>query len=340
MIVYFSTVIRAAPIPQGGELVALDWERKTIVARHAVIPGDPPLCDPNPRGGTRGGRGILIRNGEVLVASYHTLHSFDRNLRPTRELSNPLFANLHEMCWDGDNIWSSSTAIDAAVKISADGAPLDAWWAREDPVVARRFEISPLEIDKRADNRATFVDVGNTAPGHVHLNAVTLFDGHPVVVLNRYGCIVRLYPTEVLFEDPLLQGCHNLVVTPDGHLLINNSRNRSLDVFSAKGRLVCRHKLDKFPIVRSILRKHRWQRTQSWLARHGQPRRLFQRLFTAAVMSRPVFVRGLCLTPGHSVLVGISPAAILELDWKSGRLIDQFIHATDVCVCVHGLAVG
>src|SRR5438105_11528205 len=107
MIVYFSPVIRSAPLDSGGELVRLDWERKKVLAKVAVIPTDPVIRDPNPRGGTRGGRGILVEDGQVYVASYHTLHVFDRDLQPVRCISNPFFAGLHELCWDNGSIWAS-----------------------------------------------------------------------------------------------------------------------------------------------------------------------------------------------------------------------------------------
>src|SRR5208337_1118904 len=110
MIIYFSTVVRSAPLHLGGELVKLDWDRKEILGRTQIVPNDPMIHDLNPRGGTRGGRGILVKNGEVYAASYHTLHVFDRTLQPLRPISNRLFAGLHELCWDGDAIWATATS--------------------------------------------------------------------------------------------------------------------------------------------------------------------------------------------------------------------------------------
>src|SRR5437764_6835434 len=121
MIVYFSTVVRTAPLDQGGELVKLDWRRKEVLGRVPIFPTNPPVEDPNPRGGTRGGRGILVNEREVYVASYHSLHVFDHELRPTRTVTNPLFAGIHEIAWDGDGIWVSSTRLDGAVKVSPAG---------------------------------------------------------------------------------------------------------------------------------------------------------------------------------------------------------------------------
>ena len=96
--------------------------------------------------------------------------------------------------------------------------------------------------------------------------------------------------------------------------------------------------LDKLAPVAKILRHHAWPRLQCWLAKYGRPHRVFHPLFLHAVVSRPIFVRGFCETPNGNILVGISPAAILELDWKSGELVDFFTYSDAVGVCVHGLA--
>lgn len=339
MHVYFSTVIRQAPLSAGGEVVKLDWTRKKVLAVQPIVPTDPPVCATNTRGGTRGGRGIHIPNGEVIVASYHSLHSFDLDLNPFQRISNPNFANLHEICSQDNSIWTTSTEIDAAVKVDREGRTIETWWPRDDTVTAERFGLTPLNLDKGADNRTAYVDMGNGDASHVHINAVGIGrDGRPLMLLNKFGAVVRLHPTEVLIVEPLMRGCHNLLVTQNGHLLINNTIQRSVDVFDAQGTLRNRIMLDKLAPVAKILRRHAWPRLQCWLAKYGRPHRLFHPLFLHAVVSRPIFVRGLCETPNGNILVGISPAAILELDWKSGKLVDFFAYSDAVSVCVHGLA--
>ena len=120
--------------------------------------------------------------------------------REVRRITNPLFANLHELAWDGNQIWAASTAIDAAIKVESTGAAVAMWWPREDPLTKSRFGLAPLAIDKRADNRLRFLGVSDLAPGHVHLNAIALNGPRPLVLLNRYGAVVALDPTEVLIE--------------------------------------------------------------------------------------------------------------------------------------------
>ena len=80
MIVYFSTVVRAAPQEKGGELVKVDWDTKRVLARTPIVPANPSVLDRNSRGSTRGGRGILVDEDYVYVASYHSILVFDHQL--------------------------------------------------------------------------------------------------------------------------------------------------------------------------------------------------------------------------------------------------------------------
>lgn len=73
-------MVRSAPLEQGGEIVLLDWHNKTGEARQAIWPTNPEIVDPNPRGNARGGRCIEVVGDKVIVANYHTLQVYDRQL--------------------------------------------------------------------------------------------------------------------------------------------------------------------------------------------------------------------------------------------------------------------
>jgi hypothetical protein len=341
MMVYFATVRRMAPVNHSGELVQLDWTRRRIVSQTPLVPVNPTVeDDPNPRGGTRGGRGVLVNGDKVFAATYHSMHVFTRDLRPVAQITHPLFSNLHELAWDGDSIWVTSTGVDAAFKIDQSGAVQASWWAREDPSTASHFRLQPLEIDKSEDNRLKFMgrDGSESSPSHVHLNAAAVHRGRPLMLLNRFGSLVQLGPTRVLIEDPSIKGCHNVVVTGTGHLLINDSHHMGVCVFDERGARVRRIELAQYAPVQRLLRLTTVARVQNWLRSHGRPQRLFRRLLGRPVTVKPIYVRGLCETPRGTILVGISPASILEIDWESGRLVDSFTYSTDLKVCVHGLA--
>jgi len=340
MYVYFTTVVRSSPIEQGGEIVKVDWDSKEVVRAVPIVPRDPEIDDPNPRGSTRGGRGILLNGSSILVASYHSLDVFDRDLQPKNRLTNRLFAGLHEVDWQDDNIWVSSTCIDCAVQIDKDGKLLNFWSPRSDDVTRKRFNLPPLDIDPETDNRTCNVDASTTAPGHVHLNAVTMQGDRPLVLLNRFGCLVRLNPTEILVDDPALRGCHNILVLQDGRIMINDTVNRAIRVYDPDGRRLKTIELLKFPEVERVRKKLKFREFACWLNKHGRPHRLFYRLTAPFAVARPLFVRGLCETSYGMILVGFSPATIIELDSEGTRVLDLMQFSEDPRVCIHGIRAG
>ena len=154
MIVYFDTVKRKRPIHEGGELVKLDWATKKVLKTVPIFPYDPDILeDPNPRGNSRGGKGILIDGDEILAGTYHSILAFDLDLNLRRKITNPLFVNIHEMCFSGRDIWVSSTAIDGAVLVDREGRTLRSWWPREEKNLQETFGLRPLDIDKNADKQ-------------------------------------------------------------------------------------------------------------------------------------------------------------------------------------------
>ena len=87
MIAYVTVSDRAAPIAEGGCVLKINWDTKEILEQTPVIPPTPKIPDPPPKGWGRGGRGIVVIEDEVFVASYHTIHVFDLQLRPLRHLA-------------------------------------------------------------------------------------------------------------------------------------------------------------------------------------------------------------------------------------------------------------
>ena len=144
--------------------------------------------------------------------------------------------------------------------------------------------------------------------------------------------------TKLVIEDEQLSGSHNILVTTDGSILVNNTLNRAVHVYDASGSL--RHRIDLlgFPPVRRLYRRHGLAVLGSWLARHGRPSRVFHPLFHPIATARPIFVRGLCQVSDRTILIGISPASLLEVDWQTGELVDVYTYSNDRYVCVHGIA--
>jgi hypothetical protein len=332
MQVFFTTEVRSAPILQGGELIRVDWQRKAVVCKVPIVP-DPLVDDPNPRGGTRGGRGVALFDGRVIAASYHTLNFFDYNLRPKSTITNGLLTGLHEVyVTHRRTLWVSSTDIDAALEIDIDsGHIVRDLWPREMPGLQRTLALTPLKIDKSADNRGRFLAENFTKhQGHLHFNTVSVWRGEIYALFNTYGVIANLDRQEVVIRDAALHGAHNLIIQEDGTAIANGSISRTVRTYDLNAKCLLRViELARFPIVRSLAR---WRDIRFWIQRT-----LSKTGLLPPSPPRPIFARGMDLV-GDQLFVGIAPATILCLHWPTGDLIDFFNYSQDVHVCVHGVS--
>jgi len=320
MIVYFDTVRRKRPVREGGELVKVDWKTKEVLGTVPLYPVDPDIVDdPNPRGNSRGGKGILIAGDEVLAGTYHSIDVYDLDLVFKRRITNNLFVNLHEMCLAGSDIWVSSTTIDCALRVTDGGETVRSWWPREEPVLQGRWGFSPLAIDKNADNRVVHLhaELGQKA-GHTHLNSVFCYGSAVYALLNRMGAIVQIEPSvRVVLEDPALKGAHSPAFCDDGATVaLCCSFDRKIHFYDlAGGRQTSAADLLAFPEIEELHRRH-----------PDEP------------FNKSIFVRGLDFLDERRLLVGISPAAVLEIDFREGRLLDWFPYSSNVGDAVHGIA--
>ena len=334
MEVWFSTVARRAPLDSGGELVQVDLGSRHVLNRRTIAPTDPPVHDANPRGGARGGRGVVVDGDCIVVCSFHSVLVSDRNGNGTRVVSGPTLAGLHE-CWrpGPGRLWVTATDIDAALELDlTSGQVVSERWPRDLQSVQQTFDIPPQRIDRTADHRTVSPESpAGRDPGHLHLNAVTGWRGRLLGLSNRFGAVIDLDDGEIVLRHARLRRAHNLVV--DGELLLTSGTvTGTVEVWDL-GRRRWERSIDlaRMPWVARLVRLPRLEfRTRLLLARAhvgGRP------------TAHPLFVRGLALARDQ-LLVGFSPATIVVLDWPTGRFVDGYTHSTDVSVAVHGLAVA
>lgn len=331
----FGTIVRSAPLEAGGELVVLNWNEKTVEEKVPVVPQDPDIIDdPNPRGNTRGCRGIRWHGDQMIAASYHTLRLYDEELRSVGALSDGLMVGLHEIATTADDtVWVTSTAIDAVIEYDlTEQTRRRAYWPREMEAFQEQLGLVPLSIDKAADNRLNFLAPAKTdSDSHLHLNAVEEHAGDVYALSNAYGAILNLTTSEVVLRHEGLEGAHNLLILDEDVAIVN-------DTF---GGVVRFYDLAERELHRSIdLTDYRWVRE---LIRWKIPPYLAKEVARTVGLrehsvAKPLFVRGLVRDESH-LFVGVSPAAILQIDWQTGELVDAYQYADNVHVCVHGLEV-
>jgi hypothetical protein len=330
---YFSTVFRYAPIDQAGELVKVDWETKKI---EKVVPVGPKVLkfeDPNPRGNSRGGRGIAILDGKVVMASYCELQVYDLDLNPLFNISHNLMSGIHEIYHEGGaRLWVVSTSLNCAILLDLNsGQLLDEIWPQEISTFQNRWGIRPRTINKEEDNRIQFLshDIEKD-PYHLHFNAYYPWKGERFGLFNRYGAVVNLTRNSVLFEDPKIIGAHNLIITDDGHLLVNDTRNQGVNVYNMNGMLTKRINLLPMHSAGKRVKHYKFL---------GPARKLLTRIgIKQKSVKMPFFVRGMDLHE-ELLFIGISPASVLCVNWITGELVDTFQYSQDVRKAVHGVKV-
>lgn len=350
MQIYFSVIYRTAPVAEAGEIVSLDWNNKTVLNKAKIWPYNPDLEDPNPRGNTRGGRGITNRDGQIIVASYHSLHIYDYNLNFQRKISHPLFVNLHEIKSTEDGcIWAAATGIDAALKLNIDAQQplIESYWPREHTLLQKSLSLEPLSIDKESDNRGKFLSRQHAEnESHTHLNDLVIINGDPFALLNKYGAVVNLVTGEIVINEPVgLRGAHNIVVDKDKHqLFINNTLQRAvhiydLDTFS----LIKVIALKDSPPILDLVKDEFMPASSLWTFLSKANRSIFRKLFDRIGLSKnipamPLFVRGMALLDEY-VFIGISPASIIQFNWQTGQLVDIYQYSEDVKATIHGIQI-
>src|SRR4051794_28988882 len=108
----------------------------------------------NPRGGHRGGRGVCVCDGQLLIANSDEIHVFDPAWRTTNVLSHPLIGDIHGLAPTSDGVWVCASRADSMVRIGWDGAVRETWTWRADPTLVKRFGYRTVApIDQSRDYR-------------------------------------------------------------------------------------------------------------------------------------------------------------------------------------------
>ncbi len=331
---YFTTIVRGADVAHGGELVAFDWATKQVCARVPVMPENPSFVDPNPRGNSRGGRGVaVLPDGRVAAASYHSIYIYSPDLKTHQQFSHPLFAGLHDLVLtERGTLWVASTSVDAALEFDYTSRKIvREFWPREMPEIQKALGVVPLKIDKAADNRLLFLEEHHVRnPSHLHLNIATQWRGEVYAFFHAFGAVANLTQGKILFRDAALKGSHNLIILDDGTAIINNTFKHSVQFCElTSGRILREIQLTDFPAVRRLVRPAERLR---YIVRG-----LLNRLGLKYVSNPlPFFVRGMSLKDDH-LFIGLSPCALLRIDLASGKLLDSFSYSHSLASCVHGL---
>jgi hypothetical protein len=328
-----TTVIREAHVGKQdlGFIYDVDWDAGAVVRRLRVPEPSFPRSDDNPRGGVRGGRGVAVTSQGILVANYDGIYVFDDDWRPLDVIESPLFVGLHEIHWDGTQLWITATALDVVLKMRL-GEPPELAWDAHDRTVARKVGVRRLQraLDGTVDYRVE----GAQKVDECHVNSAV---PHGDALIINCGVVHRT-------SSPL------------------DRAERRFHKFARR-----RPPLDKLPVRkprRFVVSLHADGRVERiaelgdhWMPSHngqssngrvlvndspGKALRVFSGKDPAETRDIPLpgrWHRGLAVVGPDSAVVGAAPASLALVDLVSGTVERRLQLSEDPNEAVHGLVV-
>lgn len=313
--IFATTVLRGSDSHDlTGFILELDWQNNRV-KEQVPIPLDSAHPFWNARGGNRGGRGVFVHDTTLYVATAMSVLMFDSELKQIGELTHPYLAGLHEIYVDSEGIWLTSTVHDLVVKLDFDGNVIDEWWGSESQLLQQAFGFTGRNLDLEFNfPEETFISEYERycKEERLHANTVWPHKGGIYVLACREKAFIRIRPEpeRIILYDSQLGSPHNSIVTPEDHIIINDTQNeliRTYDLSSGRNLMTL-----STPIYEDGNSKQ--------FAKAG-------------------WQRGLAHVEGSVYLVGTSPATIFEVDIDKG-VVGQICRIdTDVRHCIHGLTV-
>jgi hypothetical protein len=243
-VVVTSAIRYIVPTEISGYFRILDLERGRVTFLTPVPESTWRGTDPNPRGGTRGARGVSVYQGRLVIANAERLFVLDTSWRLAAEFSDRLMADVHDVLGEERGIWVAATGCDTLLLVRWDGRLEQAWSFRKNRKLLKELGFRKLSlppIDPEIDFRDP--EARRTGFERLHLNSLGRGSAGLVVSLGRVA--TELEPPElssVLVEvtdgargaSPRVSVLHrqagirapNHNVAVDGDLLIYNDSNR------------------------------------------------------------------------------------------------------------------
>ena len=136
-----TTNFREAPISESsGWIFIVDLEKQAVLRQTSGL--EPPFraLDHNPRGGMRGMRGLSFNNGELATADYSSIFFFDKQWNLLQTITHPSVSAIHELIYDEEGIWVTSTVNDALARFDLKGNLKEFHYLREQKTLMRQLK--------------------------------------------------------------------------------------------------------------------------------------------------------------------------------------------------------
>jgi hypothetical protein len=325
-----SAVRHAGQAQFSGYLRILDLDSGRTLLTEPIPESPWRSVDPNPRGGTRGARGVSVCGERLAVANADTVFVFDAGWQRTAELTHPLTGAVHDVLAEEDGVWLACSNCDLLLKLAWNGAVLDRWCWRDDPglVAALGFRSVP-QFDPGLDYRNPQVLQGGVY-NIVHLNGLArsreglllslgrILDPREVsrrTLKARVGRVAaRLGVTRSYSARPTPVPASVIPGSTYAVVLLSESK-RAEFVLRVPGIAVPNHNLHEDGEL-LVYGDSNGGRLVSWDRASGAE------LTAVAIPGEPGFVRGLARLEGGRYLVGSQePLALHDVDLARSELV-------------------
>lgn len=299
-----SNVRFAPPGEPSAYLRVVDLDTGAVLLTTKVPESSFRAVDPNPRGGQRGGRGVSVHGGRLVVANAERLFVLDTSWRLVDELSHPLAGDIHDVLAEDRGVWVASTACDALVLLGWDGEAKDVWTYRQDRGLVRKLGL-PRRALPRFDADVDYRDPRNRhdEDDMAHLSSVVRDGEGLLVMLGRIAG-----RTEETWQD-----AWSAVVELAG------SRKRASVLCRRHGLVVPNHnaaRLDRLVVFNDS----NANRLVAIDPRTNEER------YSVAVPGDPPYARGLAeVAPGRWLVGSQRPLAVYEIDLEAGEIVSEHI---------------
>jgi hypothetical protein len=252
-----SSIGRGADVDHAsGYLRVVDLGRGAVTFKTPVPESRWRPEDPNPRGGTRGARGVAVHGDRFVLGTHEDVTVLDTGWSLVRRFTHPILSSVHDVLADERGIWVSCTRGDSVALFDWDGELADWWSLGTDRRIAKSLNLHLVRpFDPDADYRDPRIDLQGWST--VGLNGLGRGDSGVLVSLGRVAdrrkrvrlpfrkqplpdpasfAIVALPPSArlretaasiVLHRTDLVVDAPNHNAAEEGDLLLYNDSNRS-----------------------------------------------------------------------------------------------------------------
>jgi len=310
-----------------GFIYDVDWP-SGAVRRKLPVP-DPREWGDNTRGGNRGGRGVAATPHGLIVANFDTLLYYDDDWNLIKTLTHPLFANLHEIDWDGDYLWATVSKIDLVLRIGLDGeGTVRVAWDPHVHGLAQNLGRIPfrqslggsVDYRLRTTPSTDYLHVNSVRrrPGGMIINCGFRPSASGVPDASGYIDLPKRDPSEGYLPGSSLvvsvddDGATRILVLREGHIM--PTHNGSL--------------IDE---ARVAINDSSCNTLRICSATSGQE--------LQALPVPGTWLRGLVALDAATLLVGTSPATIVQVDLENNLVARRVQLSEDPMEAIHGLIV-